>query len=636
MSSQGKSTSASDAKVVQILFSGGTYQVEVKGPKPKEVFWPFLQLSDEGKLLDAFCTCGAPGKCVHLQAAEARIFNGREEPLHVRFQHSLWNRLCQMASRRHGYDTNVLKSDKKGSYTAISATKKLLFELKPLNAEGKKKAAEILKHRVVETEETSLKFSKLSPEELALWRQGRPTHSLSYELSFWSDLAKWWMWLQESDEPYEIAFAEATQALPKSLSVRFRSVEIFFYIAEVNWPDIISSLSTVKSPLPVHEFQHERIEKILYKALAKQFVVDFAPHSEGEGKEKLPEKQIPAGEWTFVPGSGFYPARLDPLLEKKNITREHVGALLQRHAKLVHKYLVGTKLHTDPIKAQYRLSFNGEDSLHIACYVFEPGDLQRLDSAYFGPWVYIQGKGFYCLEDLLFEGVEKIVPKDKVSDFVSMHRHWLHAYEGFQTHVSTIDSHLAYQLTKDDALRFDTRLDMTDEAEYALDFGDWVYVKGRGFYSKLAGKVGMYLRRGMTVPAKEISPFIRMHQEELETIEHFFSSRCPVEKAGLNVTLNASQQIVIAPHYSFSVPGGQGESLWRLYLRRERRVCRDSSRDAPPRSFLARNRHQPRAAALLCRLRTRCPQTLYPLHRSPPLQAQASLFIDRRDQEVQK
>lgn len=553
MSSQGKSTSA-DPKVTQILFSGGTYQVEVKGPKAKDVFWPFLQISDEGKILDAFCTCGLAGKCPHLVAAEERIFNHREEPLHVRFQHSLWNQLCQMASRRHGYDTDILKSDKKGNYTAYSATKKLLFELKPKNAEGKKKITEILENRVVETEETSLKFSKLSPEELVLWRQGRPTHSLCYELSFWSDLAKWWMWLQESGEPYEIAFAEETEELPKSITIKFRSIEIFFYIAEVNWSDIIPSLTTVKSPLPVHEFQRERIEKILYKPLPKQFIIDFAPHKEEEKKEKLPEKQIPIGEWIFIPGSGFYPARLDPLLERKNITKEHVGAVLQRHAKLIQKYLVGTKIHTDPVKAQYQLSFNGDDRLHITCYLFEVGDLQRLDSAYFGPWVYVQGKGFYCLENLLFEGVEKIIPKDKVSDFVSMHRHWLHSYEGFQTHVSTIDSNLSYQVTKDDELRFDTRLEMTDEAEHVVDFGDWVYVKGRGFYSKLAGKVGMYLRRGMTVPAKEISPFIRTHQEELETIEHFFSSRCPVEKAGLNITLSPAQEIVIAPVYSYSVP----------------------------------------------------------------------------------
>ncbi len=557
MSSQGKSSSAGEVKVAQILFSGGTYQVEVKGPKPKESFWPFLQISDDGKLLDAFCTCGTAGKCIHLNAALERIFNHREEPLHVRFQNSLWNQLCQMASRRHGYETSILKTDKKGNYFGYSATKKLLFELKPLNAAGKAKVAEILEHRVVETEETSLKFSKLPPEELVLWRQGRPSHSLCYELSFWSDLAKWWMWLQESEEPYQITFVQEGHELPKEIKIRFRSVEMLFYIAEVNWPDIIPALATVNSPLPVHEFQKERIEKILYKALPKQFIIDFAPHVLEEKKEAAAEKPIPVGDWVFISGSGFYPAHLDPLLEKKVITKENIGSVLERHARLIQKYLVGTKIHPDPIKAHYQLSFNGADRLHIACYVFEAGDLQRLDSAYFGPWVYIQGKGFYCLEDLLFEGVEQIIPKEKVSDFISMHRHWLHAFEGFQTHVSTMDSNLAYQVTAEDVLRFDTRLEMTEEAEQVVDFGDWVYVKGRGFYSKLGGKVGMFLRRGMTVPAKEISPFIRTHQEELETIEHFFSSRCPIEKAGLNVSLNANQEIVIAPVYSFISPNVQ-------------------------------------------------------------------------------
>jgi len=38
------------------------------------------------------------------------------------------------------------------------------------------------------------------------------------------------------------------------------------------------------------------------------------------------------------------------------------------------------------------------ENLHIVCYVFEKGDLQKPDSAYFGPWVYLEGKGFYSLE----------------------------------------------------------------------------------------------------------------------------------------------------------------------------------------------------------------------------------------------
>ena len=86
------------------LFSRGTYQFEVKELKKRVSFFPFLQVSDEGVVGDAFCTCtmSEEGKgCEHLAAAYLRIYNGKSEPLHVRFKGSLWNRLCQMAGKRH-------------------------------------------------------------------------------------------------------------------------------------------------------------------------------------------------------------------------------------------------------------------------------------------------------------------------------------------------------------------------------------------------------------------------------------------------------------------------------------------------------------------------------------------------------
>ena len=44
-------------KVGQALFSEGTYQVEVSELKKRGLYWPFLQLDDEGHILDCFCSC---------------------------------------------------------------------------------------------------------------------------------------------------------------------------------------------------------------------------------------------------------------------------------------------------------------------------------------------------------------------------------------------------------------------------------------------------------------------------------------------------------------------------------------------------------------------------------------------------
>jgi len=150
----GKSLFSSGA-IGEILFSEGTYQIEIK-EKKRGAFWPFLQLSDTGELQDFFCSCSSAEKkksCPHLAAAYYAIFKGEKAPLHVRFRESLWNVLCNLASRRHGYDAKGLKGNQKSGYLAVSGSGKEIFSIKALNEKAKGKLNEILFHRVLETEE---------------------------------------------------------------------------------------------------------------------------------------------------------------------------------------------------------------------------------------------------------------------------------------------------------------------------------------------------------------------------------------------------------------------------------------------------------------------------------------------------
>jgi hypothetical protein len=196
-------------------FSRGAYQVEVV--EKKTSFFPFLQMSDEGRVSDAFCTCKLSEKgegCPHLSAAYLRIFNATKEPLHVRFEKSLFNHLFLMASERHGYEVKCLKKESDGAYFATSKTKKRLFSIEALNKPSIQRLKKIVAERVVETEETSIKFSNLTPEEIQNWREGKASHSLRYYLSFWCDLAKWLMWLADDGQDYEIKLAAEPGQVP--------------------------------------------------------------------------------------------------------------------------------------------------------------------------------------------------------------------------------------------------------------------------------------------------------------------------------------------------------------------------------------------------------------------------------------
>jgi superfamily II DNA or RNA helicase len=543
-------------KVGAVLFSEGTYQVEVKG-QGKEVYWPFLQMDDQGGLKDHFCTCeqgDAGGWCPHQAAAWLKIFRGLETPLHVRFRHSLWNGLCQMGARRHGYETTCLKGSATTQFQAFSTTKKRLFAIKALNAKGRHFLKETIVAHKVETEETSLKFSSLEPEELALWREGRPSHSLSYELSFWSDLAKGWMVLQEEGEKYQIRFHAEPEELPKEITVVFPQFEATFYIAEANWPLLIPSLATVSSPLKTHEFSHEQIKKIFYHPLKKQFNLDI-----DITEPKAEEVAYPVGEWNFVAGKGFFPAKVDPLLKEKVISASQIGEFLHRHQHLVSTHLIGTKIHLDPMPARYSLRFDDESALHLICYLFEEGDLQTPQAARYGSWVFIPEKGFYHLEDLLFDELEKIIPQEEVASFVTRHRHWLHAFEGFQTHVIAIESQLTYTLS-DKGLCFDVGLEVAEEAEKVIDFGEWIYVQERGFYAKSSRPLGQSITAGMVVAKDDIASFIRSHREELEAVTAFFSTQNPVQSASLCIALNEQGLIAISPRFSF-LPSFAGKKI---------------------------------------------------------------------------
>ncbi len=542
-----------EGKVEAILFSEGTYQVEVKDGK--DHFWPFLQLGDEGQLKDHFCTCSKAeqgGGCSHQSAAWLKIFNDKNTPLHVRFRSSLWNQLCQIAGRRHGYDVSVLKKIAGGGFAAHSVKGKVLFSIHSLTQKGKDRLKEIITQRSVETEETSLKFSNLSPDELKLWKEGHPSHQLQYELSFWSDLAKWWMLLQEDKKKYTITFSEANEILPKTIEIKFGECEFSFYIADVNWAHIIPALATVQSPLRVFELTHQEIEKIFYDPLKKSFLIDIKTVKENEKDfTETKVKTYPVGEWMFIKGKGFYPAKLDVLLNKKTISQDQIEKFLQKHADLVQEHLVGCHISLEPLSAKYHLFFDRTSSLHIVCYVFQVGDLQKIGSFCFGSWVYVADKGFYHLHHLLFQDVEKIIPKEEVSAFVNRHRHWLSGCSGFETHVSGVESNLTYVVIPDKGVRFESKLDVTEDSQEMIDLEDWVYVKGSGFYSKGIKRSGQNVKAGLFVPMEELVKFIHAYQEELDPITHFLSTTSPLEKSGLRISLNEQEQIVINPDYVF-------------------------------------------------------------------------------------
>ena len=528
--------------VKEPIFSRGTYHIEVQEKGKKKQF-VFLQVSDDGHVGDCFCSCKESetgNRCLHIAAAFLEVFNDCKEPLHVRFKKSLWNKLFQMEAKRNQEDPKCLVADSEGGVSCFSQVKKELFHIRPISVAAKKRFKEIVSEKEVETEETSIKFSNLTDEELSQYKQGHASYQLKYELSFWSDIAKWLMHLQERNHSYQISFSG--DPVPHLLEVRFDELVVRFYISEVHLTWILPAFSTVKTGFFVENQQSNAFESVFYDETSKQlqFSQKQSPMTQVEFNHG-----VEVGDWIYVKDKGFYKkgGSSAPLLER--VDEAQIPAVLQAYHQEINSFI---PVHADATCLQYYLFFDENFNLHIQSYLFEKEDLMDMKSAIILPWVYLPKKGFFKIEDWRFAEKETVIEKYKVSEFINLHRLWLHQFEGFKTHVGSLESRLTYFLSPEGQLSFDVEL--TFSPEDTVVFDEWIYIKDQGFFLKKDSS-RLPIHPGMVVPRYEISSFISSHAEELEQVSHFFSMKIPVEEMGLKVWINEEGLICVTPKITY-------------------------------------------------------------------------------------
>lgn len=541
--------------VEEVEFSGETYQLLVPEKKGGEGAWAFMQLDSKGGIKDAFCSCDTSDDdepCIHIAASFLRIYNGRDTPLHLRFKNSLWNLLCLQSLDKFGDDPEKIEHKTGDAYTFYGEDRNTFFEIKANSPSSQKRLEEIINYRKEETEETSLKFSNLTAEDLDHWRHGKPPPELRYELSFWSDIAKWLMFMQDLRAPYNILFEYSEKMLPEKIKISFPEIEAIFTLTRSDLIQIIPTLAKVNSPLAVHTTQREAIQKITYDKENGVLIVklkDKADRKKQSSSEASNPGEISIGGWNYIPGQGFYAIDQHHMLARPNISGKRLCDVLNTHGHIIKRLLVGDSLTEEPIKASYSLSFDEAWNLHISMYLFDPGDLNRKYSRTFGNWVYHDNQGFYRIEGRLFEEVETVIPSEKVHHFVTKHRAWLNTIEGFDTHITPLEVKVAYHVNESGSLVFERGLAI-GEGVKTRDFGPWVYINGQGFYSKVRTQISLPIDPGLPISAYQVSSFIQNNREELKLIPGFFSEKCPVTHAFLDFKIIDNDSLEIVPRYT--------------------------------------------------------------------------------------
>lgn len=538
--------------VRDVEFSGETYQIQVIDPKTKKEVWTFIQLDAQGNIKDCFCSCEDESEepedhayCAHLAAAFLRIYNKEKLPLHQRFQKSLWNQLCQLFESSLGDDPETLKKISQGHFK-LSDDGAIRFYIKAKTPSAKSHLIKILEERRKETESSSLKFSNLSDEDIALWQAGTPSAELKYQLSFWNDLAHWFMLMQDSKIPYSIQFEGTKKELPSAISIAFDDVEAGFHLTDKEWLHVIPALATVDSPLKVHEADPAEVGQITYNKKTDTLFIE--PKREGASGLRA-EQGITLDGWVYVPGDGFYAKGMHPLIALAKVSGQNIAEVLNQYTSLIRDRIEKCPIHPKPIKLQYSLAFDEEWNLHIKAYAFTPGDLSTPFSHYYENWIYLEDQGFYPLSKSHFDALETVISSEEINDFVYRERDWLNHIEGFHTHLSSVESQITYELSSDNKLSFTKQISSKKMTSVSKDFGVWVYIKDQGFYPKGTTYTALPVAPETTIHANHIPFFIRINRAELQMVPGFFCKKCPVAKAGLQISLNKSQGIDIVPKF---------------------------------------------------------------------------------------
>lgn len=528
---------AEDAKrvcqIVEIEFAGPTYQVEVFDTRSQESYWPFLQFDSEGDLKDAFCSCPVP-ECLHLARALEGVLADNGIPLHIQFENSFWNQFCKLLGDHSGYEKRFLKKCAEGCYCFEN---QVSFEIKAKTKEAALKLESLAEEKRKETPETSIKFSDLNQEEIDRWREGRASPFLRYLLSFWFELAKW---MTKLAEKAFLEFKEDDKGVPTEFFLDFQEFTIHCALREKDLIALIPFLFKVNSSLMVFKPTLEKIKNIDFDERTQKFRIEH----EKEGFRDFRDAKS-VGDWAYFSQVGFYPMYGKTFLDREVILKEEIPLFLNEYAAQVAKFL---PVNQEILPLNYTLYFDDKWNLHLIAYLFEKNDLMQKGSGLFQNWAYLEGKGFFCVNHVLFSNVETILSSSNVSSFVNHNRVFLNSQEGFQTHLASIETQLTYTLSEKGYLSFYAKAEA--DSNELRDFGDWVYYAGQGFFSKKHAKLGNTVKPGLEIHPDNISAFIKNNREEIEAIPNFFSSEIPFKERALEISMKSSSSLLVKPVYT--------------------------------------------------------------------------------------
>jgi SNF2 family DNA or RNA helicase len=111
---------------------------------------------------------------------------------------------------------------------------------------------------------------------------------------------------------------------------------------------------------------------------------------------------------------------------------------------------------------------------------------------------------------------------------------------------------MVYEFINED-LKFDSKLLIPKGIGKVLDFGSWIYVRDKGFYSKVIRNLP--IKPKIVVKRKNIDKFILENKRDLEQVGGFFLMENPIKKIGVDIEVNEKNLIEVIPKVIKKFPG---------------------------------------------------------------------------------
>ena len=495
-----------EKKVLEVIFSGPTYQVRT----PDET-WVFVQLNQEGRVKDIFCQCDRcqeEGACIHMATALIAIGDNGILPLHIQFEKSPFFAAFSPLSQK-GLSHKVKKGEGKltlGNCVTLSGKDEWINDI----------FKDLLPKE--ETEETSIKFSDLSEEEIENWRKGIVSDRLKFELSPYADIAKKLFLLSKKELPSYSIQEDALEVHWKECSVKLP------ILSDKNLVTLLDTLPPERTTPDLFPYGGLKIQTISYDKTKESCKVILS------GKKHSLGKVIGKGPWTHDPKKGFI-KKVPPKNTIELSTPQEIVQFLSKHVT------------TPPEEIHYTIHV--DKGLTISPYLHTPHDL---DSAVFiGEWVWQESLGFRKIKNLRW--TRQKIPPGKAEDFISYNKHILNLIPGFAVHEYAAQHALSFLVDTTGTLSFASHMLERDHTK-ASSLGKWVYIKNAGFFLRETESPFPL----SPVPPHHVAEFIRKHLDQLKEFPGFFSKSLPIHGVGLSITYTKKKQISLIPHYSWEKP----------------------------------------------------------------------------------